>query len=228
MACNRREHGQRGWIAASGDAERYARQAPKRFRLVITGVGGQGVLTVAIMVGDAALRQGENMVVGQLHGMSQRGGSVETTVLIGPGESSFVDAGGAHVVLAFEPLEALRALPFMSGDTRVLVNEGRVVPFPLSMRGLPYPDLDGIFDRIRQVTPHVVTLPGTRLVAEEVGELRCLNMLMLGALAGLEMVPISSDTLRAATEHKSKPAHQEVNLLAFDLGFASVKDRAGP
>ena len=67
----------------------------KRFKAVIVGVGGQGVLTVAIMAGDAALRQGHNVSVGQLHGMSQRGGSVETTVLIGPGESSFVDAGDA-------------------------------------------------------------------------------------------------------------------------------------
>ena len=200
----------------------------KRFRLVITGVGGQGVLTVAIMVGDAALRQGENVVVGQLHGMSQRGGSVETTVLIGPGESSFVDAGGAHVVLAFEPLEALRALPYMSADTRVLVNEGRVVPFPLSMRGLPYPERKGIFERIREVTPHLVSLPGTRLVTEEVGEQRCLNMLMLGALAGLDMLPISRETLRAATEHKSRPAHREINLRAFDLGLASVNNQAEP
>ena len=184
------------------------------------------MLTVAIMVGDAALRQGKNMVVGQLHGMSQRGGSVETTVLIGPGESSFVDAGGAHVVLAFEPLEALRALPYMSSETRVLVNEGRVAPFPLSMRGLPYPDRGGILDQIRQVTPHVVTMPGTRMVTEEVGEQRCLNLLMLGALAGLDMVPLPCDTLRAATQDKSKPAHREINLKAFDLGFASVKDRS--
>ena len=194
----------------------------RRFKLVIVGVGGQGVLTVAIMVGDAALAQDHNVVVGQLHGMSQRGGSVETTVLLGPGESSFVDAGDADVVLAFEPLEALRALPYMSADTHVVVNEGRVVPFPLSMQGKPYPDRQGIFAQIREVTPHLATLHGTRLVAQDLGEPRSLNMLMLGALAGLGLMPISSDALRAASAHKSKPAHREINLRAFDLGLLSV------
>lgn len=198
----------------------------KRFKAVIVGVGGQGVLTVAIMAGDAALRQGHNVSVGQLHGMSQRGGSVETTVLIGPGESSFVDAGDADTVLAFEPLEALRALPYMSAKTRVLVNQGRIVPFPLSMQGKPYPDPEGVLAQIREVAPNLITLPGTEML-ERSGDLRCLNLFMFGALAGLDLLPLDSDTLRAAAAVKIKPRFREINLKAFDLGYATVKEQAG-
>jgi indolepyruvate ferredoxin oxidoreductase, beta subunit len=194
----------------------------RRFKLVVVGVGGQGVLTVAIMVGDAALANKQNVVVGQLHGMSQRGGSVETTVLIGPGGSSFVDAGDADVVLAFEPLEALRALPYMSAKTRVVVNLGRVVPFPLSMQGLPYPDTDAVLDQIREVAPDLITVPGTEMLEEELGELRCLNLLMFGALAGLDLLPLDAGTLRDAAAAKINPRFRELNLKAFDMGLAAM------
>ncbi|MFH1130352.1 MAG: 2-oxoacid:acceptor oxidoreductase family protein, partial [Pseudomonadota bacterium] len=85
-----------------------------RIKVLIVGVGGQGVLTAAKMLGDAALHAGFGVTVGQLHGMSQRGGSVEAGVLIGEGESSFIEEGAADIVLGFEPLEVLRALPKMS------------------------------------------------------------------------------------------------------------------
>jgi indolepyruvate ferredoxin oxidoreductase beta subunit len=186
-------------------------------RLLIVGVGGQGVLTVARILGDAAVRAGLEVVVGQLHGMAQRGGSVEASVLIGSGiHSSFVEL--ADVVLGFEPLEVLRALPRIGPASRVLVNRGRVVPFPLSMAGEPYPDVDGIVARVREVTPHVVEIDGPGLL-EELGEPRSLNLLMLGALAGLEgLLPLDEPTLRAALERRGGVARREANLRAYEMG----------
>ena len=194
-----------------------------RLGLLIVGVGGQGVLTVARILGDAALQCGLEVVVGQLHGMAQRGGAVEATVLIGSGiHSSFVER--ADVVLGLEPLEVLRGLPRLTPQTRVVFNNGRVVPFPLSMRGLPYPDMDGILTQIRAVTPLVTEVDGPALL-KELGDARPLNTLMLGALAGLDgALPFDDLTVRRSVERQGGAARRrELNLKAYDLGRQSVR-----
>ena len=192
-------------------------------RLLVVGVGGQGVLTVARVLGEAAVSSGLDVVVGQLHGMAQRGGSVEATVLLGTGiHSSFVEH--ADVVLGFEPLEVLRALPRITAASRVVLNRGRVVPFPLSMAGQPYPDIDGIVARVGEITSRVTEIDGPTLL-EEVGESRALNMLMLGALAGLGALPFDEPTLRGALEQRSPTGRFEVNLRAYETGLAAVQGR---
>ncbi len=198
------------------------------FRLLIAGVGGQGILTIARAIGDAALSAGREVVVGQLHGMAQRGGSVEATVLIGRGRSPFIAAGAADAVLALEPLEALRARPKMSAATTVVVNLGRVVPFTLAQQGREYPDLDGILAEIRAVAPKLITVDGAAL-AQAAGAARSLNIVMLGALAGLEILPLTGDTLwqaiagRFSASRRLPAGHLETNRRAFTDGREAVK-----
>jgi indolepyruvate ferredoxin oxidoreductase beta subunit len=191
-------------------------------RLLIVGVGGQGVLTVARVLGDAAVRAGLEVVVGQLHGMAQRGGSVEATVLLGRGvHSSFVEQ--ADVVLGFEPLEVLRAVPRITALTRVVINRGRLVPFPLSMAGEPYPDVDGIVRRVREASPRVLEVDGPALL-EQLGEPRSLNLLMLGVLAGLDgVLPFDEPLLREVLEQRSPAGRYEVNRRAYELGLATAR-----
>ncbi|MCP4661695.1 MAG: indolepyruvate oxidoreductase subunit beta [bacterium] len=195
------------------------------FRLLLTGVGGQGILTIARSIGDAALTAGREVVVGQLHGMSQRGGSVEATVIIGPGRSSFIADGAADAVLALEPLEALRARPKMSAATRVVVNLGRVIPFTLAQQGREYPDLAWILAEIRAVAPELITVDGPALV-QAAGAARSLNIVMLGALAGLEILPLAGDTLWQAIAGRLPAGHLETNRRAFAGGREAVRIRA--
>ncbi len=195
---------------------------PARIKAVMVGVGGQGVLTIARIIGEAALHRGHNAVVGQLHGMSQRGGSVECTLLLGPGETSFIEPGGAQLILALEPLEALRARPYMSADTRVVLNMGKLVPFPLAIQGKPYPDLDAVLDEIRETTTHITCINGSSLLEQQEGPIRSLNMLMLGALAALDLLPMGLQDLRDAMKRRSPPRYLEVNLDAFDRGAGAV------
>ena len=190
----------------------------QRTKLLFVGVGGQGVLTAARVVGEAALAAGMNPMVGQLHGMAQRGGSVEATVLLGRGESAFVELGGADVLIGLEPMEALRALPKLSADTRAVINRGQVVPFPLSMRGEAYPEVDTILDDVRAVAPQTIALDGTALLLEAAGHTRSLNMLMLGALAGLELIELSRDQLWEALVRRTPQKLLEFNRQAFELG----------
>jgi len=189
-----------------------------RLRILLVGVGGQGVLTAARVLGDAALAAGLEPMVGQLHGMAQRGGSVEAAVVLGAGVSAFIGEGAADVLLGFEPLEALRALPRLNADTRALVNRGAVTPFPLSMRGEAYPAVEGLLDQLRAVAPRTVALDGSALLQHAVGHTRSLNMLMLGALAARELVPLTRAQLWQSVERRTPPRLLAFNQQAFELG----------
>jgi len=190
-----------------------------RFRLLVVGVGGQGVLRAARLLGEAALAEGQEVVVGQLHGMSQRGGSVESTVLIGPGRSSFIGPGQAHALLALEPLEALRARTRLSAQTRVVVSLGQVPPFTLAQRGEAYPDVEGILASLRAAAGEVVTLDGPSL-AQAAGSAQALNMVMLGALAGLGVLPLAPEAVLGAIEAASRG--DDIGRRAFGLGRRAV------
>jgi indolepyruvate ferredoxin oxidoreductase beta subunit len=192
---------------------------PGRCRLLIVGVGGQGVLTAAGILGEAALLSGVEVAVGQLHGMSQRGGSVQATVVLGGG-SSFVEAGQADVVLGFEPLEALRALRSMSARTLVIVSLERVVPFTLAQQGRSYPDLARVLADLEAASGEVVAVdvpalvdgPGARV------DRRSLNVALLGVLASRATLPFGGDAIWRAIETRSPPRHLEANRRAFALG----------
>ena len=196
----------------------------ERSKILIVGVGGQGVLTAARFLGEAALLADLPVIVGQLHGMSQRGGSVECSVLIGPSLSSHIGNAEADVVLGLEPMEVLRSLPKLSDDTRVVVNLGTIVPFSLAMQGETYPPVEWILDEVRKVNQNVYPVDGTALV-KETGEPRTLNVLMLGALAGLQMVPLDDEVLWTAVERRVPPRFVEANRKAFELGRRAVQER---
>ena len=175
-----------------------------RFSALLVGVGGQGVLTVAQILGAAAHAAGLPVVVGQLHGMSQRGGTVQCTVLIGDHESSFL-SGDPDVVMAFEALEALRALDRVGPETRVLVNLSRIVPFELVRDGKEYPAADSILAELRGAAAEVHAIDGSALV-RGIGEPRSLNVLLLGAAAGLALFPIPERALLDAALARCAPA----------------------
>jgi indolepyruvate ferredoxin oxidoreductase, beta subunit len=191
-----------------------------RLKILLVGVGGQGVLTAARHLGEAARLSGRDVVLGQLHGMSQRGGSVESTVLIGYRGSSFIEEGEADIVLALEPLEAKRARPRMRSSTIVLTSTKPVVPLLLSQTGQPYPEIASILDSIRTVTSEVIAIDGDRIV-REAGSLRSLNIAMLGALSSLDLLPFDSAFLWKTIAASTSPRFLDSNLRAFELGSCS-------
>lgn len=195
-----------------------------RTRVLVVGVGGQGVLTVARWLGQAALLADVPVVIGQLHGMSQRGGSVEASVLLGPGSSSFIPTHGAHVVLGLEPMEVLRAVQRIGPDTNVIVNTGRVVPSTLSVAGKPYPNVDAMLDVVRRAGRELVTIDGS-VLARELGEMRCLNTIMTGALAGSELLPMGRDPIWRAIEARCPKRLLDINRRAFEVGLEATGQR---
>ncbi len=193
----------------------------RRLRVLLVGVGGQGVLTAAHVLGNAAAAAGLDVSVGQLHGMSQRGGSVEATVLIGRGTSAFVDEGEADIVLGFEALETLRARPRMNCGTHVLINTSQIAPFALAREGQDYPDLDAIIGSVREACADVLVVDGPALIAGA-GQARALNIVLLGALAGTGLLPLDQATLRQAIEQRYAPKYRVANQQAYALGCGAA------
>ena len=193
----------------------------ERFKILVVGVGGQGVLSAARFLGEAALEKKLQVNVGQLHGMSQRGGSVEASVIIGPGHSSHIGNFEADIVLGLEPLEVQRALPMINQDTRVVTNTGQIVPFSLAIQGVPYPPVQETLNRVREVTGNLVEVDGPALI-KRVGVPRTLNVCMLGALAGLKLLPFDNELLWKAIEKKCPERFLDANRQAFELGIKSV------
>lgn len=187
--------------------------------MLLVGVGGQGVLTAARILGDAAHAAGRGVVVGQLHGMSQRGGSVECPVLFGPGRSSYLSR--ADFVIGFEALEALRAVPRMGQETRVLFNPGRFVSPLLVRLRRQVPAPEEILGEIRGASREVVVVDGPAAM-KRTGEGRTLNVFILGALAGLGWLPFDEGTLWDAVARRARPRYLEANRDAFALGLESV------
>jgi indolepyruvate ferredoxin oxidoreductase beta subunit len=195
--------------------------AESRVALLLVGVGGQGVLTASQILGDAAHAAGIPVVVGQLHGMSQRGGSVECSVLLGPGQSSFLSV--ADIVVGFEPLETMRARKRMCPETKVLVSEGRIMLSDLGRTGMPYPPREEMLREIRTASSTVVVVDGPAAV-EQIGEARSLNVVLLGALAGLGWLAFDETVLWHAVARRCRPRYRDANRRAFDLGRTIVLD----
>ncbi len=185
--------------------------------VLVVGVGGQGAITAARILGEAAKSSGMPVRVGQIHGMSQRGGSVESTVVIGPGQSPFMPLRGADVVLGLEPLELLRARPKLHAGSRVVVSSGRIVPTPMALKGDEYPDLKEIYDQVRPLVEQLVVVDGEDLAATA-GNPRALNAILLGVLAGQGWLPFDERALLDQLDQRSPPKHRESNRRAFQVG----------
>ncbi|MHC4695617.1 MAG: indolepyruvate oxidoreductase subunit beta [Planctomycetota bacterium] len=194
------------------------------WRILIVGTGGQGVLTVARLLCNAFVERGHSVVSGQLHGMAQRGGSVQSSVMIDRGISPVIPRGGADFVLGFEPVETARALPFMSSRTVVYMNTAAVVPYVLAQQTLSkkdgeaeYPDVQHLADSIRAVTANAFLIDATDL-AVEAGSIRSLNMVMLGCLLGSGSTPYSPEDFWNMVGSAMPSVLREINSKAFFSG----------
>ena len=190
-------------------------------RLVFIAVGGQGNLLASRLLGEAALSAGIPAVVSEIHGMAQRGGIVESAVLLGNVTSPIVSNAEADVLIGFEPVETLRALGKCSKDTVIITNTHPLPPFTVAVGQGVYPPLDEIMGLIRSKANNVIAFDGNDLAAQA-GNPLSLNMVMLGALIGSGTISLSADTMKKAISGSTKQAFLESNLKAFDLGMEST------
>lgn len=195
-----------------------------KLRIFIAGVGGQGSLTASRLLGEAALQAGQNVVVSEVHGMAQRGGVVETAVLIGDVHSPIIGDHEADVILGFEPVETLRAMNRASRNTLVITNTRPIVPITVSLGQSQYPQVEEILAQIEGFVGDgkLIALDATGL-AKEAGSAIATNMVMTGALAATGELPFPADVLKERIS-KLAPKFAQANLRAFAVGHDAVAD----
>jgi indolepyruvate ferredoxin oxidoreductase beta subunit len=190
--------------------------------IVLAGVGGQGVLTLAVLIVNAAVREGLNVRQAEVHGMSQRGGAVEAHVRLADGQlfSNLVAKGHADLVLATEPLEALRQIDYLSPSGLIVTNSATVENIP------NYPPREELM-RLLQGCGHTVYLIDAAAVAKEAGTARAQNVVMIGAAS--EFVGLRRESLETAVSEmfaKRKKALVDMNLRALQLGALRIQHMA--
>jgi len=192
-------------------------------RLVFIGVGGQGNLLASRLLGEAALSMGIPTVVSEIHGMAQRGGIVESAVLLGDVTSPIVSSAEADVFIGFEPLETLRALNKCNKNTVVITNTHPLPPFTVAIGQGVYPPVEESLKLIRNKARRVIAFDGNA-VAESVGNPLSLNMVMLGALIGSGTIRIDAEAMKKVLSTSTKKAFLESNLKAFDMGMKEASN----
>ena len=189
------------------------------FNIIITGIGGQGVVSAGTMIAEAALAEGLRIRSSDATGLAQRGGSVHSQIKIGDEvNSAILHSGTADVVLGFEPLEASRWAHMLKRDGVAIVNSNPVYPVTVKNGMLRYPCIEEqkrVFD---ERGARSIWLDGHALT-EKLGNMRVLNSLMIGFTAAKTRIPIGLDTLRRIIAEKVPSRTVEVNLKAFDMGF---------
>lgn len=193
--------------------------------LVIAGVGGQGTLLASQIIGHAAVKRGFSVRISETFGMSQRGGPVVSHIRIAKTVySPLIPLMTADLVLGFEPLEALRAsVKFLTRGGSVIVNTRIVYPVEVNRGDAKYPPLEKILEALRNIASEVVTIDATTL-AIKAGSPISTNIVMLGALAALEKLPLAPEDLREAVKERV-PRDVDINLRAFDLGFQAIREQ---
>jgi indolepyruvate ferredoxin oxidoreductase beta subunit len=190
-------------------------------RLIIVAVGGQGNLLASRVIGESALLSDVPIRMSEIHGMAQRGGVVESAIVLGDAQSTIISNGEADLLVGFEPSETLRALNKCNERTTVITNLSPLSPFTVTIGKATYPKLKHIQELIRAKTKRLIAFDA-RALAEEAGAVMSVNMVLLGAMAQTGILPLSSDHFKEAIRTKTKPAFVDINLKAFDLGFGAA------
>ena len=184
-------------------------------KVMIVGVGGQGTLLASRILGKTVIREGYDVKVSEVHGMSQRGGSVVTYVKYGEKVwSPIIDKGEADIILAFELLEAYRALPWLKPGGKIIVNTQSINPMPVITGAAEYPT--DILGKLGEMKVDVVPVDALAL-ATAAGSIKAVNVVLMGVMAKSTDIPYENwvQTVRETVPEK----FLDVNLRAFDSGY---------
>lgn len=217
--------------AASHDTTRSVTNgdALRPTNLIFTGVGGQGNVLAAKLVATALLEAGYEVAVGDVFGLSQRGGSVASHIRYWRGAAlpPLISRGYLDTLVGFEPLETLRILcEFGTSTTRVLCNLRPVPPVGVLMGRTVYPPLDTLLAQLRDLAEEVTVIDGVEL-AHRAGDAQSLNLVMVGLLVALGLVPVDMEAMKDVVRRSVSARFVDMNLRALDLGLAAARKQHG-
>lgn len=189
----------------------------KSLNVMIVGVGGQGTLLASRVLGAAMQAAGQDVKVSEVHGMSQRGGSVVTYVRAGEKVySPIINQGEADLILAFEQLEAARWLPYLKKEGMLIVNTQKMDPMPVVTGAAQYPE--GVLEAIQKAGARLQAVDALKL-AMEAGSVKAVNIVLIGVMARQTDIPkeVWQDAVRSTVPER----FVELNLKAFEAGYTA-------
>jgi indolepyruvate ferredoxin oxidoreductase, beta subunit len=186
--------------------------------IILAGVGGQGILSIAFVIDNAALKEGLNVKQAEVHGMAQRGGAVQSHLRLSTERiwSDLIPRGGADLILSVEPLEALRYLDFLKPKGKIVTSSNPFINIP------DYPDKEAVLAKVRAIPGSVIV--DAEKLAKEAGASRAQNTVILGAASKYLIVDEESlkDFIRVLFEKRGEKI-LSANLKAFELGRAAAE-----
>lgn len=182
--------------------------------IMIVGVGGQGTLLASRILGNTVINEGYDVKVSEVHGMSQRGGSVVTYVKYGDKVySPIIDRGEADIILAFETLEAYRALPYLKKGGKMIVNNQKMNPMPVITGAATYPE--SITEKLSAKAD--VLVADAASLAKQAGNIKAVNVVLIGIMA--KSTDIEYDKWIKTIKETVPEKFVDINIKAFDLGY---------
>ena len=189
----------------------------KRIRIYFTGVGGQGSLTATSLLARTALYAGCDVVAGEVHGMAQRGGVVESVCLLGGWRAPKLDFGEADLMLGFEPLETLRGLPYLRSDGVVFSSSDPMPPVGVNLGVETYPSIDEIKAKVGAASRASHFLP-CRELGEKAGAVQAGNTVLLAAVCDSGILHFGLSVFEEALRKFLPAKILDVNLRALEIG----------
>ena len=192
----------------------------KNINILIVGVGGQGTLLASRFLGVAAVESGKDVKLSEVHGMSQRGGSVITCVKIGDKiNSPLICEGEADLILSFEQVEAARWLPYLKKGGTVITNTQKIESMPVISGKAVYPD--NVLEVLEKSGINLITLDALS-IANECGSPKAVNVVLLGVLAS-QMTDVDMSVWNKCLESVIPAKVLDINKKAFEMGLNEVK-----
>ncbi|MCD6171767.1 MAG: indolepyruvate oxidoreductase subunit beta [Thermoplasmata archaeon] len=189
--------------------------------ILLAGVGGQGVITAANIIANAALIEGHKVITSELHGMAQRGGDVKCAVRIGNVYSPIIPPQTADAIISLEPMEALRNLNVVSKKGVVITDINPIYP-PLTSIGIgEYPSLNDIFEKIEKHC-RLVKINADE-VAKKAGSILTKNIVMIGSFYALDIFPLERKSIIQSISQNIKKEYVDMNIKAFEIGEKEIK-----
>jgi indolepyruvate ferredoxin oxidoreductase beta subunit len=197
--------------------------------IFICGVGGQGLVLLTTVIGNACAKTGTKVITGEMYGLSQRSGAVSVHLRIGEDAfSPLIPYGEADILLSLEAIETMRYIEYLKKDGIVLMNK-RIMHPPIETskiiaeKGAMYVTLGDVVSKLKSWTPNIAVVDALKL-ARESGNVRTENTVFLGCLSALEAFPIEDNAIRESISEAAPKKTIEQNLKAFDLGRKNAYD----
>ena len=194
-----------------------------KYGIQLVGVGGQGVLLASTVLGSAAVSEDMDAAMSEVHGMAQRGGSVQCTVRIGQDVlRPLLSQGEANVLLGFEPAETCRNLVYANKDTYVITNTVPVVPVTVSSGLEEYPAVDDIIKAVKSSGVAKLIALDAASMAKEAGNAIAANSVLIGAMSAVPGFPLSKEKMLSILLERVPAKAKDVNQKAFEMGYEAA------